>query len=277
MRDGKVARAPSSDARSRANIIAGLAAVVAVIGAAAVVCFAERPDFRDASTTITETTEVVEGGDAPGTTTTTSRETETAASDSSALGRLFGAPGAGVLLTVGLVVLAAFLVGAFVQRVMLGAYGLTLGPITIPDIPAVKPDEAAAAVGKITGSPELVQLFRTSPGRVIGQPHPLFHSIEDPRLQFLSIRTELEARLRDLASASGIDRDVALSKLLARLQAAQTIDAKAREGLQQLLDLGDRAAAGAAVSREVLTSIAEEASRILNVLGEMADKPRGNK
>lgn len=194
--------------------------------------------------------------------------------DTSGFGRLLAAPGSQLLLSVGFVLLAAFLVGAFAQRVLLGEYALSVGPIEIPALAPISAAEATSAVAKITQSPTLQVAFRRVPGQVSAARHPQFESIEDPRLKFLSIRTELEDRLRDLAQAVGIDRDVRLNRLVDRLRLEQLFDDGAAAGLKQLLEIGGRVAQGAEVADDVVTSIEGEAARLLYALAELADRRR---
>lgn len=117
-----------SGARRSASLVAGLLATLAVVGASLALILSPSPQVRDSAVTITDTSEKVEAGASPRLTTTHTEEHSTPATDTSALGRLFAAPGSQLLLSVGFVLLAAFLVGAFAQRVLLGEYALSVGP-----------------------------------------------------------------------------------------------------------------------------------------------------
>jgi hypothetical protein len=185
-------------------------------------------------------------------------------------GRAFANGAAPVMFQVLLGALAAFAAGAFIQRILLGEYGITVGPISVPELTPVEEPAAAKAVDLITESPEISAILDTYISGFRGpQPSPQFTYVEDSRLALLSIRTELEQRLRELALAVGIDRDIALSRLPTRLMFAGTIDEKVASGLRQLIEIGDRIAAGAQVEPDAEAKLRDQASYVLYALGEL--------
>lgn len=183
------------------------------------------------------------------------------------VGRAFGGGAAPVLFQLLLAGLAAFAAGALVQRVWLGEYGITVGPVSLPSLTPVSEEAASAAVDLITESPEFAQILH--PGPRGPQPFPQFQTIDDDHLSLLSIRIELEERLRELAATAGLDRDIALSKLPTRLAHEGVFDEQAARGLRSLIDIGDRIAAGAKVDTEAATKLRDRAYDVLYAIGEL--------
>ena len=178
-----------------------------------------------------------------------------------------GTGAAALILQLLLAGVAAFGAGALVQRILLGEYGITLGPVSLPALPPISGDAAAKAVDLIKSSPEFTELL--PPGPRGPQPHPQYTEIEDERLALISIRTELEARLRALAQALDMDRDIAIERLPSRLVNRGVIDQAAARGLDQLLSIGDSIAAGAEIEPEAATNLQEQAGDVLYAIGEL--------
>ena len=256
-------------ARHRSNIAARVAAVVVALAALGIVLGLPAGQQRESTVTVTETRQDVQAGPSPGMTITNTEVTETPASDTSAFGQLLASPGAKLLLNVGLVALAAFLAGAVVQRVWLGEFGITVGPVEIPPLPAIEPEAVQQALATITTAAPFENLISLQGAARGPQPFPQYFHIHSPRLQFLSIRIELEQRIRELARAADIEPELTLDRLLRRLELSQIIDRKAVDGLEQLLSLGDQAAAGAEVPEATLESVKDAALSVLYALGEL--------
>jgi preprotein translocase subunit SecG len=206
------------------------------------------------------------GDRAPAKTTTTT-EARSEGSDGSLLSRAFDGGSASVLFRLLLAAAIAFLAGAVVQRVWLGEYGVTLGPVSLPALPAVSVATAEEAVDLITESPQISALL--GPGPRGPQPHPQFMQVEDDRLAMISIRIEIEERLRELAIAAGLDRDIPLSRLPARLADEGVFDRTAAEGLERYIEVGDRIAAGADITAEAATKLRDRAFGLLYALAEL--------
>jgi hypothetical protein len=129
---------------------------------------------------------------------TTTTEARSSAPDRSLLARAFEGGSASVIFRILIAVGVAFLAGAVVQRVMLGEYGFTIGPLSLPTLTPVSVEQAKEVIDLITKSPQLSSLL--SPGGLRrSHPFPQYQQIEDDRLALISIRIELEERLRALA------------------------------------------------------------------------------
>jgi len=265
----------STIARRRVNIASALLGLVIGVVAGVLLVFIAPSARRDETVTTTDVTETSIGGNAsPATKTSTTKQTVLAASDTSAITQTLDHPAVLVLLRVAVIALAAFIAGAVLQRLLLGEYGLTIGPLTIPALPAVDAAAAASAVNQVTGSPSLSGVLPLGPGPLRPQALPIFLSIEDPQLKFLSIRAEVEDKLRSLAMANGIDRDVPLRRAVGRLREAGVLDEQAEKGLLSLIELGDQAARGAQVPPETVDAISEQAMRVIFALGQLRERSR---
>jgi hypothetical protein len=193
----------------------------------------------------------------------------TSAPDTSLLGRTFSSGAAPFLFQVLLAGAGAFLVGAIVQRIQLGEYGVTLGPVSLPSLAPVTESAATAAVDSIKVSPTPPRSARLKPGPRKRQPRPQFDYISDDRLALITIRVELEYRLRKLAEAVGVDEDLDLKLLPRRLASAGQFDYETAQGYVQLLSIGDRIAAGAQVEPKADTQLRDRAGPVLYGLREL--------
>jgi hypothetical protein len=254
----KAQLAERAAASHTARIVAAVAFVLAllVIGAALI-----DGDGWGSAGTSTVTKKVKVPGDPTKTIETSSP------SEDSALDALIGSDATRVFLQLALAGIVAFAAGAVVQRVWLGEYGITLGPVSLPSLAPVSAAAAEEAVDLIKESPELGDLMK--PGRRRPQPFPQFWNIEDERLALISIRIELEDRLRQLAQSVGIDRDVALRRLPERLVREGVFDEQAADGIRRLLKIGDRIVAGAKVEADAGEKLKSQARNVLYALGEL--------
>jgi hypothetical protein len=217
---------------------------------------------RPATTKTITREQVAAAGSKPATTkTVTETKSEAAGDDLSLVGRAFRNDATPYLFEIFLAGLIAFAVGAFTQRILVGAYGITVGPVTVPELEPIKSDEADRAVSQITESPAIGRLLR--PGPRGPQPFPQYMRIEDQRMQLLSFRVELEEVLRDLADAVHLDRDIPARRLPSRLADARLIDGEAAAGLEGVLSIGDQIAMGASYTDEVAGRLTERAGDVL--------------
>ena len=218
--------------------------------------------------TKTDTNVITKNGQGTSTTTTTTKQTTTPGADTSLIGRAFSSDAAPVIFQVLLVGVVAFAAGALVQRIWLGEYGITIGPVTVPALAPVSEISAASAIDLITESPDFPEPLPAG-GRRGQQPHPQFESIENDRLAVLSIRIEVEERLKGLASEVGLDRDIPLAKLPHRLSEAGVFSAQVAEGLDKLIDIGDRVSNGAELDPSAARKLRDSAISVLYGLGEL--------
>lgn len=199
---------------------------------------------------------------------TTTTEATSPAPDRSLLARAFEEGSASVVFRVLIAAGVAFIAGAFVQRVLLGEYGFTIGPLSVPTLAPVSVAQAEEVKDLITESPQLSSLL--APGGLRrSHPFPLYQQIEDDRLALISIRIELEERLRALAVARGLDSEIPFARLPARLAREGTLDAQATKGIEKLIAVGDRIADGAIVDPAAATDLREQAGQLLYALSEL--------
>jgi hypothetical protein len=263
-------RGRSTDARrDLATRISRAAALVTLALALVALVINGDDQGSSPSTTKTVTREeaATEGNSPDETKLVTQTKTETPGDDRSLVGRAFSNDATPYLFEALLAALVAFTVGAFVQRILLGAYGITIGPITVPELAPIDSEEADRAVSKITDSPAIGRLL--GPGPRGPQPLPQYLRIDGERMSLLSYRVELEVVLRDLADALGLDRDVPLARVPNRLATAGVIDGEAATGLEGVLEIGDQIAEGASYTPEVATKLLESAAEILYALREL--------
>ena len=247
--------------RAAASRLARIAAVIAFVFALVAIAATLGDDGGTSGTsTVTRTVK------APGAPTRTIT-TESPQEEGSGFDTLLNSDALRLFLQLGLAAVVAFAAGAIVQRVWLGEYGITLGPVSIPSLPPVSAASAAQVVDRIEESPTLGALMGPGPRRP--QPFPQFWNIEDDRLALISIRAELEIRLRELAVAAELDSEIALSKLPQRLVRQGVLDNEAADGILGLLHIGDRIVAGAKVEPSAESKIENQAREVLYALGEL--------
>ena len=100
-------------------------------------------------------------------------------------------------------------------------------------------------------------------------------SIEDDHLAMLSIRIDLEQRDQgELANTVGLDRDIPLTKLPRRLAEKSIINKQAAQGLNELIELGDRVAGGAKVEPEAASKLRDGAIDVLYGLSVLTSRAR---
>jgi hypothetical protein len=254
-------RARASSVASKSAVVVFLAALILLIAHG--VSGSENDAVK--TTSLTETT--TDSAGHPSVKKSTSTETSTPASDRSLVGRAFGTGAAPLMFQLLLAGLAAFAAGALVQRIWLGEYGITVGPVSIPVLPVISAPAASEAIDLIKDSPQFAEILEPGPRR--RRPYPQFEVIEDDRLALVSLRLELEQRLRELAQAVGLDEDIALARLPERLARKEVFDDRAARGLRQLINIGDRIGAGAKVEPSVATSLRDQGLEVLYALGEL--------
>jgi hypothetical protein len=173
--------------------------------------------------------------------------------------------------------------GVIVVRVVWPALhidGITLGLLVLAALPWLSPliksaefpggwkiefqdlKEAAEKItSKVSGaSPGTGRLEVTgyAPTVVVGGP--------DPNIALVSVRIEIEKRLRALARAAGIDTNQSLLGLARALRQKGILDDSELSGLQDLIDAGTRAAHGAPVSPDVSAWVQNNAPAVLDAL-----------
>lgn len=181
-----------------------------------------------------------------------------------------------VLLVVGAALLAAFLGGGVVQRVLLGQYAFTLGPLTVPVIGANEVAKAAQAATQglaAQAPPSAIERAGRGVGRTAASTDLAWETTDDPNLALAGWRFDLEQRLRRLASARGVDDQDDANELLRRLLGEGVIPPSAAGGLQQLLDIATRAIHGERVDPSVVYILRTSGRQCLVYLDSLADSP----
>jgi hypothetical protein len=191
----------------------------------------------------------------------------TPAPDESFLGRAMAPAAAPILLDVLLAGLGAFLLGAVVQRVLIGDYAFTIGPITVPDVPAVDEATVNAVADRITSAPTIsIHL----PDARHPQPLPSFLGITDERLAVVTIRVELAQALQKVAATAGLYRYVAAERLPDQLLGKGILDDAAAKGLTEMLVLGDRVLNGADIDKAAVETYKDQGLNVIYALDEIA-------
>jgi hypothetical protein len=191
-------------------------------------------------------------------------ETTTADVPPSVWERLMG-PSIVILAAWAIVLLAAFLAGAAVQRVLLGHYEFSLGPLALKEITGTvlqeKVHDAMAAMP--TPSAE-------APAEAV--PEPTWATVDDPNLALAGWRIDLEQTLRDLAEHYGIqERRAGVGQLLRLLSQREVLNPGAIPRLEDLLSLANQAVHGAQVDASVLPVLRSDGRRVLEYLRRLPE------
>lgn len=221
---------------------------------------------RDVQTTVTKTISEETGSVAKRTSTEVS-ETRTTP-DTSVFGRALGFPGVSTLFRIGLVLLVAFIAGAFVQRVLVGNYAIEFPFMKIP--PLVKADDLAAAMAdfrKHGPPPDGDGGGGGGPFALSASADRAFSAVDDPKVAIIGLRFEIERRLRMLSALSGAEPG-RLDEMLSHLVAASQLSEPAAAALRKLIELAD-AAVGARVEHAVLDVVRESGPDVLRRLDSL--------
>jgi len=207
--------------------------------------------------------ETVTGGEV----TTTVTPTE----DTSFFGRVFANPASVLLLQALVALLVGFLFGAVWQRVRLGEYGITLGPVALPSLSPISEDVAAPVVAPITAE----DVRRTGiPVLPVKEPaERWWHNIPTIDVSDSTLKQQrigMEAATRELAfirqvPAWGLFRDVVWA-LLDNAMPPEIFSSQFGAGLIGLVDLGDRVLENAPVEDSARILLAAANNHALNVI-----------
>lgn len=262
--------------RRHATLAAGVTALAVFAGAVALLLCTRSQPPGDAGpgkvTSITQQTTSAPGRP-PATVTTSTTETTTVGPDRSLIGRALGLGAGPYLLQTLLAAMVAFAAGAIVQRVMLGEYGVTVGPVSLPALPPVTEEATVAALEGVAEAPEIAKIPLPSERHV--QTPPLYTRLEEPRLGLVSIRIDLETRLRALGDTLGIDPEVPLLRLPERLRATNQLSPEVARGIVELLRIGDRIVAGADVEEAAADKLRSETKTVMYALDELTLRAAG--
>lgn len=274
-RTATAARPADEDTARRSRARKGAAAVAGAVLVLSIALMVANGPAEGEAGTRTDNTTVEVDEDGAVTKKTTSSEVTTPGLDTSLLGRTLDTGASPLLIQLLVAGLAAFAAGAVVQRVWLGEYGITVGPFSLPVLPPVSEESAKTAVELITESPEFAEFRSLEPGSRGPAPIPQFIDITDERLAIVSIRLELEQRLRRLARAAHLDGEIGANRLPDRLIGAGVLEPGIGTGLRKLLDIGDRVVNGADIEASAVQKIRDDAIDVLYMLSELTRRVRG--
>jgi len=169
------------------------------------------------------------------------------------------APGLIVVLQLGVAALAAFVAAAITQRVLLGLYDFSLGPLTVPKITRDdlsragerlaeslhRQAPAGSAVRDVLGQFSAnAEMVVGQAGAAVAEPVPAL----DPNLQLVGFRIQLETLLRPLAERFDLPANGPLGQLVIGLRNRGVVDAGTASALSDLIALGNQAAHGSEVT-----------------------------
>lgn len=148
--------------------------------------------------TRTHVVETDQQGTSPATTKTTDTVETRPRADPSLVDIALATPGVTLLFRIGVVLLAGYLAGAFVQRVVMGTYGIKIGPLELAPI----------TVAETGPRISIMRDFLTGAGfRPVGVNADLaerYGSVDDPRLVLVLLALDLQDRSRHLQRLTGV-------------------------------------------------------------------------
>ncbi len=265
-------RPPEVRQRRRVTLVAAVVALVVFIAGLSFIAIKGFTVHSTPAVTTSTSTETSTTGGQATTKTVYSKVTTVAGTDDSFVGLAFGEGATPFLVEVAIGALLAFGSGALVQRIWLGEYGITLGPVAIPALAPITEAAAGKIVDQINESPTIREIL--GPGPKGPAPHPIYREVSDPRTALIVLRGEVEARLRDLAITMGLDRDIETSRLPARLARAGVFSEDIADGLKSLLNIGDRVAQGAEITDAAAGTLRDSGTSVLYALAELTRRER---
>jgi hypothetical protein len=166
-----------------------------------------------------------------------------------------------VILLIVITLLLAFLVAGAVQRVLLGNYGFSIGPLTIPAITAEQVKEAADST--LAGVPPEDQV---APSK--DTPEATWETVSDPNLALAGWRIEIERELRRIGEEYNIppSQNRSAGRLLASLSGTGAIEPEVVQGLRRLISLANEGVHGASVDQSVIHVLRDEGRNVLQYL-----------
>jgi hypothetical protein len=151
--------------------------------------------------------------------------------------------------------------------------------ITLRDVERAENEIASAVAPKQVeaGEPGKAVVIEapTAVARAEALPPTIIAAQVDPNLSLVSLRIEIEKRLRTLANSIAEDQRLPLARLLRRLQQHGVLDVNIVAGLDELIRLGNSAAHGATVEPDVASWASTQGDEILKTLDEIIRKRAG--
>lgn len=155
----------------------------------------------------------------------------------------------------------AFLLATITQRVLLGQYNFSIGPLTVPEITRAEVKEATGAA--LAAMPSEAHIAATE-----GEKEPIWATIDDPNLALAGWRIDLEKEATRIADEFHIPirERPSLRRTLISLSQNGAIERNVIPGLIELLDLANRGVHGAPVDHSVIGVLRDEGDAILRYL-----------
>lgn len=250
----------TADRISAAVFLAVLAAFLIIL-----IPGAKKPSM--ASTTTTTTLQVTKGLKGASQSTKTTQNVTTSAAPSIWVS-LLGSDQT-EFLACGVSLLAAYFLAAMSQRILLGRYAISLGPLSVPEITEEQVENAVNAVlAAATSDGSASQAEGPIPSQPAGEPEPIWATISDPNLALAGWRIDLEKELRRIAFPLDLPLRVQRSarQLLYALDSNGIISHSVSNTLQDLLTIANDGAHGAKVDDGVIDILKSEGIRLLQYL-----------
>lgn len=247
--------------RKRADWIAGGVFLVALIGALIFLFTTRLSSFPTTTTTTKSAVQTVQGAHG------VSQRTDISETTTTNVIPPFWQSMAGsrtpIVLFCGVSLLIAFLLAAAVQRVLLGQYAFSIGPLTIP--PDITGDEVKKEADKT------LAVIPNSYNYFAAVREPEWATAIDPKLALVGCRDDIEREIRRIAGEHGIpwaDTE-AIGTLITSLSKRQIIEPGLAQGLRNLLDLGNRAYHGASVDESSIPVLRIKGRTIVGYLASL--------
>jgi hypothetical protein len=265
--------------RNKVNAIAALVAVTTGIGTGALLlaqpiseqgtCPAPSgkestcPAPGETTKTTSDSSEKSTGEDAPTSKSTKTivveQKTSVGKPDESLLGRAVDNTGGVILIRLAMALLAAFLSGLIVQRIALGKYGVKL-PFGMGEFAEISDEQTSAVTAKAEKDPKLGSALEASKQEG-ADPNLLL--LDDPRLELIALRRQVENQLRAKAEdVAEVDAKAPIGQLIDDLGEKEVIGPQGRSALRDVIELGDEAAEGTRVEPEVKSWLTEEGQHL---------------
>jgi hypothetical protein len=238
--------------RKKVNVIAAAIAIVVFAGAGTALLVQPVPDKStgrapvESTTTTTRTRETgsnTEGKSSNVVGTRVIAEKEGVDKpDESLLGRAFDNSAGVILVRLGLALLAAFIAGLVVQRVMLGKYGMTL-PFGLGGVPEISDEQAQSVTTEAKKDAKLSKALQDSKS---AGPDEDLARLEDPRIKMIVTSGKLESVMRAQAQGLGdVNEEAPIGQLINDFGEKKGLGPSGVSALNGVIEMGAQAAQGA--------------------------------
>jgi hypothetical protein len=171
----------------------------------------------------------------------------------------------------GIALLASYFLAAMVQRILLGRYAISLGPLSVPEITDEQVEQAVNAVLTAAASDGLAEQPGPAEADIPVESEPIWVTIPDPNLALAGWRIDLEKELRRIAAPLDLPPRVQRStrQLLTELTRYGIIPSNVASTLQDLLTIANEGVHGAKVDDGVIEIIKSEGIQLLRYLNSL--------